>query len=1132
MELDTKQPQSFKFESPRQEKVYGLLKRLVGNAPAGFYKDAAKIMSRDTDLEAKTNLVGHLLREVFGWIIDIMIPVDYVDSNSDGNYRQKVLDAANSYGITVEHELLGVWLDKVVGKRKKGGLHTVAHKNDMEVIRPVDDEFDSLWRDITSLLEFLLDKIQNKYLTYTDQIDQLLAKDDIRKSDISKLKKHVPMNPTTLKYLFDRLEDPQCLPMFKARGYFEHPRLPMEHENGGVSYPFWAPMTYLIKMANVHQVQKQVLDICLTIETDNINTREDILNVIMNLPPDMAVQLAKNCYDWFDKVPSWFRADKYADVCVYLATNGYPNESLDILSRLLAIKPDPRESVKVEGGYTIGHSPVALFDDWHYEKVLTEQFPKIEKVTDFDSTKVLMDKLEEYIQFSSESKGYSKDDISEVWRPSIEDHSQNHKHGSQDLLVTAIRSSCERILQSEPVRNIELVEELESRQRKIFNRLALHLLRLYPDGAEQMIVDRLMNENEFTRERLTHEYFLLAEAHSQKLDEDQCHQIWDWIMSGVDIENYKKWVLQNGKKPTEIMTKKYEKNWQMYHLMPFKDCNPKWKEYFNALIELVGEPKFPSFRSWTSGGSFGPSSSISKDELKSMKVSEIIDYMRTWKPKSKTVDPTAHSREGIGRIVTGLIANEPEAWTGQLPTVVDLDPTYISSILTGFRDALKKQKQFDWKPILDLCEVILGKPIEVNRKRPSGFYGDDPDWRWSRNTIISLLDDGMKNDRIDISLRDKVWSIIDSLSNDPEPTPKEESERLGNDRDPLNLAINTTRGNAIDAVIQYGIWLKQSVPENKQKVWSLSKNSPELLQVLNNHLDTKIEPSLAIRAVYGQRLTNLAWLDKPWLSNSVKKLFPAAKAKAMYWNAAWDAYIVFSKPYDEMFKILSDEYLKAVQMTTEYPDNQSSPERPEAMLVHHLMTYYWRGLLPLTDKESLLNMFYETANTELKAEAIEYIGRVVKNDDQVPDEIKKRFEILLEHRIGVVKEAEGTTEDAQEFEGIGWWVASKKFDDQWMLNQLIQILELRCDMDAEYLVMERFVEIADQYPEETIKCTRMMVENDQKGWGTARWRDHLKQIIKLVLKTNNEEAKQLTQDLVNMLGSRGLPEYKDLIAKN
>lgn len=88
----------FHFENPRQGKIYTSLQRFIGEAPASFYKDACKIYEGGCDLETKTHLIGHLMREVFGWIIDIMLPVDYAltpekkkesEKNKD-SYRKKI----------------------------------------------------------------------------------------------------------------------------------------------------------------------------------------------------------------------------------------------------------------------------------------------------------------------------------------------------------------------------------------------------------------------------------------------------------------------------------------------------------------------------------------------------------------------------------------------------------------------------------------------------------------------------------------------------------------------------------------------------------------------------------------------------------------------------------------------------------------------------------------------------------------------------------------------------------------------------------------------------------------------------------------------------------------------------------
>ena len=224
----------------------------------------------------------------------------------------------------------------------------------------------------------------------------------------------------------------------------------------------------------------------------------------------------------------------------------------------MAVKPDPRKPTVIEG-HTFSHDPIAFFDDWHYEKILNENYPGFVDQTGMEAVKVLVDLIQDYVNLSDEGrKSGSKDDYSYIWRPAIEDNSQNHKFGVRDLLVTGLRDACEQFLRYHPDQILVMVKELESKKLSIFKRLSLHLLRLFPKGAEEKIAQELLNKEEFQGEsRVTHEYFLLAEAHGSLLNKEQKEQVWSWIMNGADVESYKKWRAQNGHKTTQAEIEKY-----------------------------------------------------------------------------------------------------------------------------------------------------------------------------------------------------------------------------------------------------------------------------------------------------------------------------------------------------------------------------------------------------------------------------------------------------------------------------------------------------------------------------------------------------------------------------------------------
>lgn len=1121
MEASDKTKKIFQFEDERQTEVYKSLRRFIGDAPASFFKDACKIMQGDGDLEAKTNLVGHLLRETFAWILPIMLPINYVEPKTDDkiNHKQMIKDAAKEYEIDEGDEQIKFWL-KNTGKK---GFHSWAHRGGMESVRPVDSSFEEVWNGSVLLLSFLLEKIESNFTKYMDQLDEILQKTTIKPADIKKLKEHIPLNAITLGYFFDRLDHPECLMTLKSRGFFKYPRKPLEHEEGGISYPLWPQMNYLVKISTVSSVQDEVFKICLEIDTENINTQVQILEIALNLPPEKGAELVKKTYSWFGNMNSWFQPEKYGKLIAYLAKSGLHEEALELAEKILEIKPDPRKPKEIDG-YKFPYEPIALFDDWHYENLLKEDFLKLVDETGIKAINILLDQIENYIKLSDLGKEEgSRDDYSYVWRNAIEDNPQNFNHGVRDLLVTGVRDAMERHIKNNHKNINEVLDELEKRKLKIFKRLSLHLLRLFPDKSEKRIASILTNKKEFETERFEHEYYLLAEERNSLLDTSSRETVWKLILEGADIKSYKKWRKRQGVDPKKEEIEKYVKNWQLYHLSPFKNNNKEWERYYDELVKAIGQPDHPSLRSWSSGGSFGPESIVSNEQLKKMEPSQIIEYLTEWEPEQD--DPLNRSREGTGRELSKQIADDPKKWSSVLPSVSQLDPTYVRSIFVGLRDAIKNGKEIDWSSLLELSKLILKKPIEIEKRKKSTPFGDDPDWRWTRHAIVEVITEGLKS-KPSIELRKEIWELLEPFTNDPDPTPEHEKKYLASNHDPLSMAINSTRGDALDAAIQYGIWLKDSLPEDKKKDWSLSKDAPELLKVLNDHLDIKKDPSLGIRALYGEKLGVLTYLDEGWVKGKYIEIFPNDDKLQNYFDASWEAYITFVHAYDNLFKIINSVYGKAVGEIGKHKDKKHHLNNPDQNLIHHLIQFYWRGIIKLDDV--LLTRFYEKSSLELRAEAIDFIGRAFNENKDVPDQVVKRAILLLESRLKTVSDSNPL--EIQEFENFGWWIASENFDDKWALDMLLTILEAGCDLEGEHIVIKRFKELAEKFPEEIIKCCKLMVENDKKGWGIAHWGQDLEEIISSILSSSNKKAQQAAKDFINILASRGYLNYKNLIS--
>ena len=72
--------------------------------------------------------------------------------------------------------------------------------------------------------------------------------------------------------------------------------------------------------------------------------------------------------------------------------------------------------------------------------------------------------------------------------------------------------------------------------------------------------------------------------------------------------------------------------------------------------------------------------------------------------------------------------------------------------------------------------------------------------------------------------------------------------------DPMTLSLNTNRGEAMHAAIEYALWIYRDV-EGKGEAMSAGFDLiPEARSLLEHRLDLSVEQSHAVRAVFGRWL--------------------------------------------------------------------------------------------------------------------------------------------------------------------------------------------------------------------------------------------------------------------------------------
>lgn len=1045
------------------------------------------------------------------------------NSSKDEGRSNEISAIAEVYELDPNDKLVRLWI-------KLGKLNKFAHRDSLARPRGLDDNFLEIWDSFQALISAILTLISENYSRYIKYIDDLLAKPQIKADDIQELKTHLPNNTVTLGYFFEKLQDPRCVPMLKAKGFFKNPLDPLFHPEGGISYPYWPQSAYLIRMAKVSSAQRDVLEVCLGIETENVRIQTDILEVAASLPVDMSLKLLKKVKLWITRGGFWILPEKYAQLISHLAKEGKGDEAIDLARIVLAIMPDPNylQRVSNDSGYILPPNPSAYFDNLQYQEILKKVMPDLVKGSREIAIDMECQLLDDAITFSMRDPDKSKPiDFSFIWQPAIENHSQNLIHGLNTIILINLRDSCETLLREDPTLLNVVTRTLEKHEWKVFDRLVLHLLRNFPTEAAKEIKEKLLDVSYYSSTTFEHEFFLLIQEQSHLLSKEEQEQILALISNGpTDVEALEERLQEEGQKDIPDIIEMYKKRWQQNHLAPFIDIFPEYKALYEPLTQELGEPEHPEFRSYTSVGSFGPTSPKSSQEILEAEVIETIEFMRTWQPTAQRFED---SREGLSRELTKAIAEDPEKFALAAEKFKNLDPIYIRSLISGFREAIKSNRKFTWENVLALCGWVVEQEKTIPDRKLQNPY-EDPDWDWTFNTIVEFLNDTFRDNKMPITLREAAWVLLEKLSNDPNPTPEDEAER-GEDFDPAFLSFNSTRPEALHAVMQYTLWIRRAEIEQlgEEAARALGFSTiPEVQSMLEQHLDIESDPSLAVRSVYGQWLSSLIYLDKKWVIDNLSKIMPKDENLARYRKVAWDTYINFNTPKYEALDILHGEFLISLEELGKHPKLKSHhPVSPDDRLAQHLSVYYWNGKLDF--ESDLIVAFYHNASDEIAARMMEGLGRGLGEVESVEEETKNRLKDLW------IKRFENAKQDLfshrKELREFGSWFISRKYEDSWSLTQLKEVLEITGDIDSNHQVSERLAELSSRYPEEVIDCMRLMIDGDKREWAVMYWRGEIREILTNVLTTEND-AKEKAIDLINRLISLGHLDFKELLPRD
>ena len=694
------------------------------------------------------------------------------------------------------------------------------------------------------------------------------------------------------------------------------------------------------------------------------------------------------------------------------------------------------------------------------------------------------------------------------------------QHDVYESLISAVRRSAEALIQADATRMRGVVEFLAGYEPKIFVRLYLHVLALNPAAAPDLATAYLTDPSLIETNWCRDEYSSLALAWFPSLTPEDKTKVLGVIdaMPDKGLDGWKARFEEHTKKPPDAEAeRKFRRGVSGCRL-----------EMANRIADRTPRGARPdrtrTRRPRCLEGATLPSGRepASRNRFLVAADCEIAEFLRTWTPQA----------EGSRQTVTALAQelriaafNNPETFAAEAAQFAELKPIYVRQVLEGLAMAANNRRKFKWGGVLELITAALARhdePIDP----ATLFDGDDRDWSWASVKAAELLAAGLKQGAEGIAFEhaDRVRSIVETLIRIAPDQPEIEDFEERYHREPFFAAQATLRGLAVELCVLLVFWLSKdpSSPWAAEPRKALS-NFPEIRDFFDDQLADRTPAGRIPRAIMGRYLCFLFYFGENWLRAHMDALFPqddeALRGASWYGHLAHDQQPILDLVPELRFCLA--EEIARLAAGGEQVDREFRRER----FADYLMVLYLWGSLP----DDLLESFWEHAPSGVRQHSMWYLGTQLPAPD-MPDATRARGFSYWERRLDAARRSDNPDAFRAELGAIGQWTLRDPIDDQWLADQLLNMLQADFVPTDAFSVVDWLAKIAPRNVDRAVEILSALLRNPRVDqWAYMTQREPIRTVLAEGLAHGTRETIADVHELIGFLSSINETGYIDLI---
>ncbi len=715
----------------------------------------------------------------------------------------------------------------------------------------------------------------------------------------------------------------------------------------------------------------------------------------------------------------------------------------------------------------------------------------------------------------------ARNDSSEVWAPHLDHQTRPYSDSKGDLIRT-LTFACEQVYQH---RETDEIEQLDRRLRDarwyLFDRVRYHLYGKYPEIAKEWIREEILNYGGYGEDVYGFEFQRMVRSTADQLGETlisrrELQQIFDTILSAPEKEDYRQFMAERF---TEEGYRRRQEYFQLRQFTPFAALLfGQYAERYSTLIRAGRELTDDDFIRFGVGESKTGASRSPKSvsELAKFNDDELIAFLNEWEDVGR--DPEHWWIDidftGLGTAFSQLIADNPDRFLkwGDRWRMLQR-PIYLRYALDTAAKRLA-QNTSELPAWLDLADWIMSRSDSAREDdlTPSEDSREHSDWNSARRQVVDFVAVCISKDpNVSVDWRSRVFGLLS-------PACMASDYYLDRDRavvtprDYLTDAINTTRGRALETLLQYGFWVRRSVAD---------ANVCEVFRLLDSRFGGKPALAIAEHALLGASFHQLYGLDASAANDAAPKVFPNQSTD--HWAAAFMAYLKFNQAHPAVFGIFKPHFEFALENLRLLNEERNSRNDAVAALGHHLLDYFMLGFVPLDGTDSLLVKFYGQTKPHHWGGLLDHVGRLLSNTPVLKTEMATRLKAFFEARLAV-----GNPEELKEFT---FWLKAECLEPEWRLNAFRRTLPIaKGKRHATSMVTDDLAKLIGAAPDLVVQTFAELTE----GLVTQSYfylrPEGVKRILNAGFASEQPETVQAARFARDNLLKAGRSEYRDLAA--